>query len=133
MTHDGTDHTVELPQEARAIFEKKAFVFIGTNGADGYPHVTAVWADIEDGRLAMNTAEGRVKHRNLTRDPRVSVSAVDPDNPYNTIMLKGRVRMTTEGGDEHIDRLAKKYIGQDPYPWRKPGEVRVKVLLELDD
>ena len=133
MTHDGTDHMVELPQDAREIFEKKAFVFIGTNGADGYPQVTPVWADIEDGRLAMNTAEGRVKHRNLLRDPRVSVSAVDPDNPYNTITLKGRVTMTAEGGDEHIDRLAKKYIGQDTYPWRQPGEVRLKVLLDLEE
>ncbi len=131
MSHDGTD-LVELSQEAREIFEKKAFVFLGTNGADGYPQVTPVWADIEEGHLAMNTAEGRVKHRNLIRDPRVSVSAVDPDNPYNAITLKGRVTMTTEGGDQHIDRLSKKYIGQDPYPWRKPGEVRVKVFLDLE-
>jgi PPOX class probable F420-dependent enzyme len=120
----------ELASEARDLFEKQSFAFLATNGRDGSPQVTPVWVDLEDGRIAVNTAEGRVKYRNMQRDPRVAISAVDPDNPYQMVTVKGRATMTTEGADEHIDRLAKKYTGNDTYPWRQPGEVRVKVLIE---
>ena len=120
----------DLPDDAREIFEKKAFVFLGTNGADGFPHVSPVWIDLEDGRVAINTAEGRVKHRNMERDPRVTLSAIDPDDPYRAVTIKGRATMTTDGADEHIDRLAKKYVGMDRYAWKQPGEVRVKVLID---
>lgn len=122
-----------LPPDARDLLEKPSFVFLGTVGADGVPQVTPVWAHVEDGRIAVNTAEGRVKLRNIRRDPRVGVSAVDPENPYTMVSIKGRVvETTTDGADEHIDQLCKKYTGQDVYPWRQPGEVRVKVLIEPD-
>ncbi len=120
----------ELPPDAKEILEKKAFAFLGTNGADGFPQVTPVWVELEDGRVTVNTAEGRAKHRNIQRDPRVSLSAVDPDDPYRAVTIKGRATMTTEGADQQIDRLAKKYVGMDEYEWRQPGEVRVKVLID---
>ena len=120
----------ELPPDANEIFQKKTFAFLGTNGSDGYPQVTPVWVELEDGQLTVNTAEGRAKHRNIQRDPRVSLAAVDPDDPYRTVTVKGRATMTTEGADEQINRLAKKYVGMDEYAWRQPGEVRVKVLID---
>ena len=129
-TENGASAAIELPSEAKEIFEKKAFAFLGTNGADGFPQVTPVWVELEDGRVTVNTAEGRTKHRNIRRDPRVSLSAVDPDDPYRAVTVKGRASMTTEGADEQIDRLAKKYRGTDKYEWRQPGEVRVKVLID---
>jgi PPOX class probable F420-dependent enzyme len=119
-----------LTPEQRELFEKRCFAFLATSGRDGSPQVTPVWVDLEDGRIAVNTAEGRVKHRNIRRDPRVGISAVDPDDPYRMVSVKGTASMTTEGADEQIDRLAKKYTGNDTYPWRQPGEVRVKVLIE---
>ena len=132
MTEPGNvgSGATELPPDAKDIFQKKAFAFLGTNGADGFPQVTPVWVELEDGRVTVNTAEGRAKHRNIQRDPRISLSAVDPDDPYRSVTVKGRATMTTEGADEQIDRLAKKYVGKDEYPWRQPGEVRVKVLID---
>lgn len=124
------DTATSLTAGQRELFEKQSFAFLATNGRDGSPQVTPVWVDLEDGLIAVNTAEGRVKHRNIQRDPRVAISAVDPDDPYRTVSVKGRATMTTQGADEHIDRLAKKYTGNDTYPWRQPGEVRVKVLIE---
>jgi PPOX class probable F420-dependent enzyme len=123
---------IELTPDQRELFEKKSFAFLATTGRDGSPQVTPVWVDLEDGRIAVNTAEGRVKHRNIQRDPRVAISAVDPDDPYRMVTVKGAATMTTDGADDHIDRLAKKYTGNDTYPWRQPGEVRVKVLIELE-
>jgi PPOX class probable F420-dependent enzyme len=119
-----------LTPEQRELFEKECFAFLATTGRDGSPQVTPVWVDLEDGLIAVNTAEGRVKHRNIQRDPRVGISAVDPNDPYRMVAVKGTATMTTEGADEHIDRLAKKYTGNDTYPWRQPGEVRVRILIE---
>lgn len=129
-TGNAASGATELPPDAKEIFEKKAFAFLGTNGADGFPQVTPVWVELENGRVTVNTAEGRAKHRNIKRDPRVSISAVDPDDPYRAVTVKGRATMTTEGADEQIDRLAKKYVGMDEYAWRQPGEVRIRVLIE---
>lgn len=127
---DRETRTIELTAEQRELFEKKCFAFLATNGRDGSPQVTPVWVDFEDGRIAVNTAEGRVKYQNMQRDSRVAISAVDPDDPYQMVTVRGRASITTEGADEHIDRLAKKYTGNDTYPWRQPGEVRVKVLID---
>ena len=76
--------------------------------------------------MIFNTAKGRQKDRNIRRDPRVSLSILDPDNPYRYLEVRGRViEITEEGADEHIDKLAKKYLGVDIYPYRQPGEVRL--------
>ena len=80
--------------------------------------------------MRINTARGRVKDRNLQRNPMVALSILDPDNPYRYVQIRGRVtEMTERGADAHIDQLAKKYLGQDTYPYRRPGEVRVTVLI----
>ena len=97
---------------------------------DGSPHTTVVWVDVDDyGEVSFNTAHGRAKPRFITDDPRVSLTVVDPGDPYRWISISGTATLVDEGADEHIDRLAKKYIGQDKYPFRAPDEQRVSVRI----
>jgi PPOX class probable F420-dependent enzyme len=106
--------------------EKKAFAHLATLQPDGSPQVTPVWSDYTGGVIRVNTAKGRVKARNLKEGAKVALSIMDPDNPYRYIQIRGTVtKETTDGAKVHIDRLAKKYLGQDVYPWHKEGEVRV--------
>jgi len=95
--------------------------------------VTPVWCEFDGTHIVFNTARGRVKDSNLTRNPKITLAVSDPDNPYRYVQVKGRVaEITEDGADPHIDKMAKKYIGQDRYPWRRPGEKRmlVKVVPE---
>ena len=113
----------------RDILEKKAFGHLATLRPDGSPQVTPVWVDFDGTHVRFNTARGRAKERHLERDRRIAMSLQDPDNPYRYVEIRGRVvEMTEKGADQHIDALAKKYIGQDRYPWRR-GEVRVMVKI----
>jgi PPOX class probable F420-dependent enzyme len=108
------------------IFEKKAFAHLATLLPNGSPQVTPVWCDYDGEYVRVNTALGRQKDRNMRRDPRVALSLLDPDNPYRYLEVRGRVAdITEEGADQHIDSLAKKYMGLDKYPYRRPGEKRV--------
>ena len=126
-----TRTTTRLPQQARRILDKKTFAHLATLMPDGSPQVTPVWVDYEGDRIVVNTAEGRVKPRNVRNDPRVAVSATDPDNPYEAVIVRGRVaELTHEGADEHIDSLARKYLDIDRYPFRQSGEQRVKIYIE---
>jgi PPOX class probable F420-dependent enzyme len=120
-----------IPQGFRDLLEsKKAFAHIATVGADGAPQVTPVWVDFDGTHVRFNTARGRVKDKNLKANPRVAISIQDPENPYRYVQIRGRVtEMTEKGADDHIDALAKKYLGKDKYPGRKPGEVRVTVKV----
>jgi PPOX class probable F420-dependent enzyme len=119
-----------IPQSYRDLFDKKAFAHIATVGRDGTPQVTPVWIDYDGTHIRFNTARGRVKTRNLERNPTVAMSVQDPDNPYRYVQVRGRVvEMTESGADAHIDALAKKYLGQDRYPHRRPDEVRVTVKV----
>ena len=112
---------------------KKAFANLATLNADGTPQVTPVWFDWDGSRLRINTAKGRLKDKNLRRTPAVALSIMDPDNPYRYVQVKGKVAAVTESGaDAHIDSLAKKYLGKDSYPYRKPGEVRVIFTIAPD-
>jgi PPOX class probable F420-dependent enzyme len=107
---------------------------ISTANADGSIHSAVVWVDLDDdgGGLAVNSAQGRLWPSNLERDPHVTLLVFDPANPYEYVEVRGRARRADDGADEHIDRLAKKYIGQDTYPFRQPGEQRVKFLIAPD-
>ena len=120
-----------IPEKYRDLFNKRAFANLGTLMPDGSPQVTPVWIDLEGGRLVVNSAKGRVKDRNMRRDPRVSLAIVDPENPYRFLEVRGRVvEITEQGADAHIDKMAKKYLGQETYPFRKSGEVRVRYMIE---
>jgi PPOX class probable F420-dependent enzyme len=121
----------KIPENYLDLFSKRAFASLGTLMPDGSPQVTPVWVDWEGGRLVVNSAKGRVKDRNMRRDPRVSLAIVDPENPYRFLEVRGRVvEITEQGADGHIDKMAKKYLGKDSYPFRKSGEVRVRYLIE---
>jgi len=110
--------------------QKKAFANLATVMPDGSPQVTPVWFDYADGKVRVNTAKGRVKARVLHEGSPVALAIMDPDNAYRYIQIRGRVARVQEGADAHIDSLAKKYLGQDKYPYRKPGEVRIMYEIE---
>ena len=106
--------------------DKKSFAHLATVMPDGSPQVTPVWFDRKGGTFRINTAKGRVKARNMKEGSPVALSIMDPDNAYRYVQVRGTVsRVTDEGADAHIDSLAKKYLGQDKYPFRQPGEERV--------
>ena len=120
-----------IPREYLDLFTKPAFACLATLMSDGRPQVTPVWCDLEDGHVLVNSARGRQKDRNMRRDPRVALAILDPENPYRFLELRGRViEITEKGADEHIDRLAKKYLKVDKYPYRQPGEVRVLYRIQ---
>ena len=120
-----------IPEKYLDLFQKKAFASLATLMPDGRPQVTPVWCDFDGTHVIVNTAKGRVKDRNMRRDPRVSLSIMDPDNPYRYVEIRGRVAAIDEAGaDAHIDKMAKKYLNQDKYPFRQPGEVRVLYKIE---
>ena len=115
-----------IPEQARSLFQNKNFAFLSTLMNDGSPQVSPVWVDIEGDEILVNTAQGRVKQKNVSRDPRVAISVADSANPYSMVTVQGRVvKQTTEGADRHIDQMAKKYLGMDRYPGRAPGEKRI--------
>lgn len=120
-----------IPADALYLLEGKHFANVATLNPDGSPQVTPVWVDHDGDTILINTAKGRLKDRNLRRDPRVAISIPDSGNPYRALLIQGRVtEITEDGADQHIDALAKRYIDQDVYPFRQPGEVRVKILIE---
>ena len=122
-----------LPDDFRDLFEKKAFGMFATLMPDGSPQATPVWVDYRGGEIWVNSALGRQKDRNVRRDPRVALTVIDPDNAYRYIEVRGRVREITEdGADAHIDAMAKKYLGQDKYPFRQPGEQRVLFKIAIE-
>jgi PPOX class probable F420-dependent enzyme len=115
-----------IPEKYLDLFNKKAFANLGTLMPDGRPQVTPVWIDYDGEHVIFNSAKGRQKDRNVRREPRVALAIMDPDNPYRYLEIRGRVvEITEQGAAAHIDKMAKKYIGKDKYPWGKPGEVRV--------
>ncbi|MFQ5516589.1 MAG: PPOX class F420-dependent oxidoreductase [Acidimicrobiia bacterium] len=121
-----------LDETLAAAVDAASFAHLATVMRDGSPHVSVVWIERDGDRLTFNTAEGRVKAVNVRRDPRVAFSISPPDDPYMNIAVRGRViDITTEAADEQIDRLASKYLGLDEYPWREPGQVRLKVVVAV--
>ena len=116
----------KIPEKYLDLFKQAAFANLATLMPDGCPQVTPVWCDFDGERVIVNSAKGRVKDRNMRSNPRVALSIVDPKNPYRYLEVRGRVTEITEkGADEHINKMAKKYMNVDVYPYRAPGEVRV--------
>jgi PPOX class probable F420-dependent enzyme len=122
-----------IPEQYKDLLQKKAFAHLGTVMKDGSPQVTPIWFDYDGTHICINSAKGRWKDKNMRNRPKVALSILDPDNPYRYMQIRGTVTEVTESGaDAHIDSLAKKYLGQDKYPFRQPGEVRViyKIAVE---
>ena len=120
-----------IPDKFRDLFNRKAFGSLATLMPDGRPQVTPVWCDFDGRHVIVNSAKGRQKDRNMRRDSRVSLSIADPENPYRYLEIRGRVVEITENdADTHIDRMAKKYLGLDVYPYKQPGEVRVLYKIQ---
>ena len=113
------------------LLKGKNFCHVATLRPDGSVHGVPVWVDVEDGRAVLNTAKGRAWPRNLERDPRVTLTVQNMENPYEYLAIRGRAETpTTDGADAKIDAMAKKYMGVDEYPMRQPGEQRIIVRVE---
>ncbi|HZP24048.1 MAG TPA: PPOX class F420-dependent oxidoreductase [Terriglobales bacterium] len=116
----------KIPENFLDLFQKKAFGSLSTLMPDGSPQTNPVWVDFQDGEVWVNTAVGRLKDKNMKRDPRVSVALIDPDNPYRFLEIRGKIREATQNGAaQHIDKMAKKYLDKDKYPFAQPGEQRI--------
>jgi len=116
--------------------EKRAFAYLATTMTDGSPQVTPVWFNTDGKHILVNTAQGRIKDRNMRARPQVALCIADPGNPYRYLQIRGKVvEFTTEGADAHIDTLAGKYTGTSKYTFGKTGEKRVtyKILPEKVD
>lgn len=120
--------TLTLSPDQVEFLRKRQFGHVATLNRDGSPQVTAMWVDTDGEALLLNTAIGRVKERNLRRDPRISISLTDVDDPYLTLTVSGRAELVEEGGVEHINFLADKYHGDPNYPLA-PGERRVIIRV----
>lgn len=128
----GKDNNEITHPSVRKLFEGKNFAFISSIMRDGSPQVTPTWVDIENGNILVNTAIGRIKHKNISRDPRVALAVADQNNPYDMVTIRGRTieQITGHAAEEHIDKMAKKYIGKDKYPFRSAGEKRVILKIK---
>ena len=122
----------ELDEKARAAFEGKNFWSVATANKEGVPQSTVLWVMLRNGHIVLNSALGRKKVKNLDANPHVALSWADPNNPYTSYAIQGRVvdRIVGDQAEADIDSLAKKYIGEDRYPWRSPDEKRVTFLVE---
>jgi PPOX class probable F420-dependent enzyme len=123
---------IKLPQSVKKLLEDKAYGHVITYGPSGTPQVTMVWADVDGDDVVFNTAEGRLKPQNLRRDPRVIVSVQDRNDPQSYAVFHGKARLEEAGADAHIDKLAKRFLGAEKYPFRQPGEKRLIVRVPVD-
>jgi PPOX class probable F420-dependent enzyme len=123
-----SDH---IPENVLDLFQKPALAHLATIMPDGIPQVTPVWVDFDGTHILINTAEGRRKTINMEKQPKVGLDIVDPQNPWHWLSVRGHVaEITKEGANEHIDKLSKKYTGQDKYGFHQPDEVRVIVKIQ---
>jgi PPOX class probable F420-dependent enzyme len=123
----------EITEPVINLLEGKNFAFFSTLMKDGSPQITPVWIDWDKNTntILINTAKGRLKQENISRDPRVAVSIADSNNPYEMVTIRGKViEQNTEGAIEHADKLAKKYMGIDKYPYHSPSEKRIILKIK---
>jgi PPOX class probable F420-dependent enzyme len=118
-----------LTEKQAQLLVDKNFGSLATLNPDGSPQVTTVWVDWDGEHVLVNTLWARAKARHIERDPRVEIAVFNLQNPYQHVRIKGRAELVDEGAEEHIDKLAKKYIDKDIYPWRAPGDRRVLVRI----
>lgn len=111
----------------RHLFEDRNIAFVATLMKDGSPQITPVWIDIDGDSILVNTAMGRVKQKNIEKDSRIAISIVDKNNPYHMVSVRGEVteQITGQVAEDHIDKMAKKYLDKDTYPLRSEGEKRI--------
>ena len=122
-----------ITPEVEKFLAGKNFAYFATLMRDGSPHVAPTWIDYDGKMILINTAAGRVKENNVKHDKRVAISVSDNSNPYEMITIRGTVKeITDKDADEHVDKLAKRYLGLDKYPFRSPTEKRIilKILPE---
>lgn len=118
-------------KDTQRLFQGRNLAFVSTLSEDGSPHLTPVWADMEGELILINTFETSTKNKNITKDPRIAISVVENNNPYNMVSIKGRViERTTEGADEHLKKLAKRYLGIGKYYYRKPNHRRIILKIK---
>jgi PPOX class probable F420-dependent enzyme len=118
-----------LTDKARTFLQQPFVGEVTTPRPDGSPHTTVVWVDVDTDEVIFNTAVGRAKERYLRKDPRVSLIVVDPEDANRWVSVSGTAELDTNGADEEIDKLARKYLGADSYPWRTPEEQRINVRI----
>lgn len=128
----GVHMPIELPDTIKQILTLRAYGHVVTRNQDGSPQMSMVWMDVDGNEVLFNTAERRVKPRNLRRDPRILISVQNPLNPQGHAVFHGTATVTAEGAEQHIDMLAKRFLGMDKYPWRAPGEKRLIVRTQVD-
>jgi PPOX class probable F420-dependent enzyme len=121
-----------LPQSVKKLLQDKAYGHVVTFNTQGKPQLTMVWMDVDGDEVLFNTSEGRRKSENLRRDPRIIVSVQDRNDPQAYAVFHGKGRVTEAGADDHIDKLAKRFLGADKYPFRQPGEKRLIVRISVD-
>jgi len=122
---------IELPEQLKRIIDDRSIAHVATLDEAGMPHVTAMWIDRDGDQIILNTLEGRAKWYHLRRDPRIGISISPPDETYLNYSIKGRVaEMRTSDGKEVIDRLSAKYLGEEEFPWLRPDDVRVTIVVE---
>jgi PPOX class probable F420-dependent enzyme len=121
----------EIDESVTQLLTGKTFAFVATLMKDGSPQITPTWIDFDGKAILINTAEGRVKQKNVSRDPRVAISIIDQNNSYNMVTIRGKmIEQTSNSADEHIDKLSKRYLGVDKYPFRSPNEKRVILKIQ---
>lgn len=120
-----------MQQKVIDLFSAKNLVFVATLMKDGSPQLSPVWANIEDDHILVNTAEGRIKHKNILRDSRVAVSVVSRDNPLDMTTIRGKVvEIISDYEYKHADRLTKQYMGRDHYPFKRDDEKRITLKIK---
>lgn len=123
--------TNQITEPVAKLLEGRNFAFVATLMNDGWPQITPTWVDLENGKILVNTAVGRLKQKNISRDDRIAISVTDQNNPYHMVTVRGRVvEQTTEGADKHIDKLARKYLGVDKYPLHSLNEKRIILKIK---